>query len=109
MSYVVTIREGSTVHRERFAAMDDALEHLEGTLRPLAAVTDRDTVKAFAREIEPAEQVIARGEISGPRGMRAGIDVHGDGSTTAYTGRVRRTEIEQHRGEDAFQALRRRL
>jgi hypothetical protein len=41
--------------------------------------------------------------------MRAGVDVHADGSAEANRGRVRRSDIEQRKGETAYQALRREL
>jgi hypothetical protein len=66
-------------------------------------------VKLLRREIEPVQQVVARGEIAGPGGARGGVDVRGDGSTEAWTGRWRRRVAEQRPGEDAFAALRRAL
>ncbi len=64
--------------------------------------------KLFKRELEPVAQVAARGQISGP-GVRGGIDVRGDGSTEAWTGRWARRLVETKRREDAFGALRRAL
>jgi hypothetical protein len=98
------------VERERHDADDDAFTALEATLRPLAASTHRRPEKVLRREIEPVQQVVARGGIAGPGGARGGIDVRGDGSTEAWTGRSwRRRLVEQHPGEDAFAALRRVL
>jgi hypothetical protein len=98
------------VQRERHAAGGEALTALEAALRPVAASANRATEKVFRREIEPVHQVVARGGLSGPGGARGGIDVRGDGSTEAWTGRSwRRTLVQQDAGEDAFAALRRVL
>jgi hypothetical protein len=83
---------------------------LEAALRPLVASTHRGTAKVLGREIEPVQQVVARAGLAGPGGARGGVDVRGDGSTEAWTGRSwRRTLVEQQTGEDAFAALRRVL
>jgi hypothetical protein len=109
-SWKLTIRNGSQVERERHDDPDDAFTALEAALRPLAASTRRSTEKVFRREIEPVQQVVARGGLAGPRGARGGIDVRCDGSTEAWTGRSWRRElVAQEPGEDAFAALRRVL
>ena len=61
----------------------------------------------FGREFEPVHQVAARAEVNGPRRLRAGIDLRGDGSAEAWTGRVVRRLVELQPGEDAYAALRR--
>lgn len=106
----MTIRNGSQVERERLDDGDAAFEALEAALRPLSAATRRKTERVFKREYEPVQQVVARGGLSGPRGARGGIDVRGDGSTEAWTGRSwSRTLVLQEPREDAFAALRRVL
>jgi hypothetical protein len=98
------------VQRERHDDGDDAFTALEAALRPLAASTHRSAERVFRREVDPVQQVVARAGLSGPRGARGGIDVRGDGSTEAWTGRSwRRRLVEQRAGEDAFAALRRAL
>ena len=98
------------MQRERHSDGDEAFTALEAALRPVATSANRATEKVFRREIEPVQQVVARGALNGPGGKRGGIDVRGDGSTEAWTGRSwRRALVRQDAGEDAFAALRRVL
>jgi hypothetical protein len=98
------------VRKERYPDLDAALAGLERTGGELAdGAGARAVGGSVIRRIEPVQQVVARLELSGPGRLRAGVDVRGDGSSEAFTGRVRRRLVEQRRGEDAYAALRRAL
>ena len=99
MSYQITVRRGPRVQRDSCYTLDDALAHVE---RHAREASRREAIEAVGRRYEPGDLVAARIEIQGPTG-RAGIDVRGDGSLVAYTGRVRRRTLE---GRDPLQALR---
>ena len=107
-AYKLTVRQRGATERERFAALDDALAALEARLDDLVPGARRHTEHALVREIDPVQQVALRGEIAGP-GVRGGVDVRGDGSLEAYTGRWRRVLVERQPGETAYDALRRAL
>ena len=113
MAWRVTIRTGPKVDRLRFEALPDALEALERRCREVAAKPPRRMVKVPMRSFTPAEQVAARAEVAGPGrlfpAVRAGIDVRGDGTTEAWSGRTNRELVSQEDGEDAYAALRRTL
>ena len=95
--------------RERFGDLDAALQALEARGRDLERTADRKPAKSIlGREYEAVQQVAARLELKGPR-LRAGVDVRGDGSSEAFTGRVRRELVEQRPDESAYDALRREL
>jgi hypothetical protein len=106
--YTVTVRSGPRVDRERHETLPAALDSLELHGRELEREADgRVLGGTLIRRFEPVQQVVGRVELSGPRRLRAGIDVRGDGSSEGFTGRLRRTLIEQRRGESAYGALRR--
>ena len=102
----VTVRSGPKVEKLRAATPAEALELLETEARAAAATTRRGRIDARIRTFEPEDQVATRAELRGPR-VRAGIDVRGDGSVQAWTGRLRREALEPAPGEDAYAALRR--
>jgi hypothetical protein len=107
-AYKLTVRCRGTTERTRFGSLDDALAALEARLDDLAPEARRRAERAFAREIEPVQQVAVRGEIAGP-GVRGGVDVRGHGSAEAFTGRWRRELIDRRPGETAYDALARAL
>jgi hypothetical protein len=107
-AYKLTVRRRGATQRERFATLAQALVALEARLDDLAPDERRARERALTRELAPVQQVAIRGEVAGRR-LRAGVDVRGDGSTEAYTGRWRRVLVERQPGETAYEALRRAL
>jgi hypothetical protein len=110
VAYTLTIRQGPRVERERYGDLDTALGAIEERGRELERTANAHTRGGtIIRKIEPVQQVIARLELAGPGRLRAGLDVRGDGSSEAFTGRVRRRLVDQRDGESAYDALRRAL
>jgi hypothetical protein len=110
VSYKLRVRVRGKVERRRYEDLAAALDALDGRAGELArAANAAPEGGGLVRRIEPVQQVAARLELSGPRRLRAGLDVRGDGSTEAWTGRLSREVVEQRAGEDAFAALRRVL
>jgi hypothetical protein len=110
VSYRVTVRSGPKVQRERHDELRDALDALERRGSELQRQADgRPKGGGLMRRIEPVQRVIARLELAGPGRLRAGIDVRGDGSVEAWTGKLRRRLVEQETGESPYDALRRTL
>jgi hypothetical protein len=107
------VRAGPKVERSRYDRLEDALDVLEERARALAEDASGQPVDVKFRRFEPAEQVIARIELSGPQRLvpkvRAGLDVHGDGSTEAYLGHVKREVLTPRKGDTPYRALRRTL
>ena len=108
--YLLTVRARAKVRKTRCAALHEALEVMERQGRELEENADgRPEGGTLMRRLEPVQIVVARLELSGPRRLRAGVDVRGDGSSEAFTGRLRRRVLEQRGGESAYDALRRTL
>ena len=96
--------------RDTRPTLDDALVEIE--FRGAEAQRDARGTPVDAKVLgryEPEQQVVARIELAGPRGLRAGVDVRGDTSVQAWTGRVRRRLVEPRGGESAYDALRRAI
>jgi hypothetical protein len=109
----LTVRSGPKVKRSSFPDIQPALEELEARGHELARSAPDRAVDAKFKRFEPQQRVIARLELAGPErfvpSVRVGVDVRGDGSVEAYRGRVRRSVIEERKGESAYAALRRVL
>ena len=105
--YTLTARVSGEVRHERFDTVDEALDGLERSGHSLQGQADADSVGgSLVRRYEPHQQVVARLEVSG-RGVRAGVDIRGDGSAVAFTGRFRRRVVARENGETSYDALRR--
>jgi hypothetical protein len=109
-SYTVTTRSGAKVRKERHEQLADAIAAIERIAARLSdGASTRPVGGTLIRRLDPVQQVIGRIELSGPRRLRAGVDVRGDGSTEAYTGRLRRRLVEQRPAESPTDALKRVL
>ena len=109
MDYRVVVRSGPRVDRLEAGSLDAAIELIEARARALAGGPGRGAVELRYTTFEPVQQVAHRIELSGPRRLHAGVDVRGDGSVEAWTGRLRRRLVEQAPGASPYAALRRTL
>ena len=104
------MRTEGKVRKTHYSALTEAVTELEREGRDLAAgAHERPQGGTIIRKLEPVQIVLARLELSGPRRLRVGVDVRGDGSSEAFSGRLRRRVLEQRDGESAYDALRREL
>jgi hypothetical protein len=107
-AYKLTVRRRGESKRERFASLPETLAALEARLDDLAPGARRGRERGLVGGVEPVAQVALRGEVAGP-GVHGGVDVRGDGSAEAFTGRWRRVVVARQPGETAHDALRRAL
>src|SRR4051812_7268885 len=102
--WTLRLRHGPKVTKRRFDSLDAALDGLQQAIDD-AGPQRLGTARAFAREIEPVAQVGVRAEVAGPQRFFAkvngGVDLRGDGSPEAFTGRVNRAVVERRDGESA--------
>jgi hypothetical protein len=108
-AFTVVIRRRGKVEKARHDTLAAALDALETETRVAANTQVPRVERALGREYEPSQQVAVRGEVRGPGGVAGGIDVRGDGSAAAFTGRFARRPVEPGEREDAWSALRRAL
>ena len=111
MSWKVTVRHGSKVGREKFASLDEAIAEARRRVEEVQREGGLPAISAF-REHTPGQRVEARIEISGPgflRSREGGIDVMGDGRAIAYTGAIRKEQIEADTLDQAFGRLKEAL
>jgi hypothetical protein len=108
MSWKVTVRHGSSVGREKFGTLDEAIDDARRRVEKIRREERLPPISSI-RDFSPDERVQARIEISGPgliRGAEGGIDVMGDGQAVAYTGTIRKETIAADSLDEAFEGLR---
>ena len=89
----------------RFERLDAALDELGRRAEELSSGARAPAVDLGVRRFEPVQRVVARLELRGPRRLRAGVDVRGDGSSEGYTGRLRREPVAERGDETPWAAL----
>jgi hypothetical protein len=105
--FVLTIRNGPRVERERYDDLAGAIDALREGVVAIAGEGALPEVQML-RTFSPEQRVKARLEISTGRIFRrrdAGIDVMGDGSVVPFRGGVFRHALEPGPGEDAVDAV----
>jgi hypothetical protein len=111
--WTLTVRNGPKVERVRCDSLAQAIDALEHRIEQLAPDAGRRSVQFARRRYDPARQVAVRAELAGPGGPlsrpHGGVDLRGDGSAEAYTGRIRRRLVELRPRETPYAGLRRAL
>ena len=111
MSWKVTVRHRSSVGREKFESLDEAVAEARRRVLEIQREDRLPPITVF-RTHAPGQRVNARIEITGPgliRHPEGGIDVMGDGHAVAYTGAIRKETIEADTLDGALERLRRAL
>jgi hypothetical protein len=111
--WTLTVRSGPHVQRVRCESLDAAIDAMEQRMDELAPTARREAIQVFRRRFDAIRQVAVRAELAGPGGilgrLRGGVDLRGDGSAEAYSGRLKRSLVELHPGETPYDGLRRAL
>ncbi|MFI5010309.1 MAG: hypothetical protein ACHQDY_08560 [Solirubrobacterales bacterium] len=116
--WTLTVRDGPRVGHKRFESLSETVEAMERELDELIPTAKRRAGRSpighlAGKRFDAARQVAVRAEVAGPGGwlggVRGGVDMRGDGSIEAYTGRLRRRLVELRTGETAYEGLRRAL
>lgn len=103
------MRVNQQVTKRTYPTLTEAMDALETECRAISSSSRRQEIKVARRTYDPVRQVQARAELRGPGRAAGGIDVRGDGSVEAFTGRLRRRVIDHLDGETVYAALRKAL
>lgn len=106
--YTLTLRREGATEKQHHPTLDAALDALEQESRAFANTERRAGRTVLRRSYDAAQLVPLRAALAGRR-VRGGVDVRGDGSVEAWTGRWSRAVVEERPGESPYEALRRVL
>ena len=93
--------------REKFGTLGEAIDEARRRVEEIRREGGLPAISVF-RTHTPDQRVHARIEISGPgllHGKEGGIDVMGDGTAIAYTGAIRKEQIDADSLDGAFERL----
>ncbi|MBJ7347796.1 MAG: hypothetical protein JHC87_04395 [Thermoleophilaceae bacterium] len=112
--YTVRVRDGSKTSRSQYELLEDALVFCEAEAKRMAQEAPNRPVETGMRKFDPVDLVAGRVELSTGSWLRrsarsAGLDIRGDGSIEAYSGRISRSVVVFRVGETTFDALRRAI
>jgi hypothetical protein len=112
-SWTLTVRNGSVVERLSRDSLAASIDAMKQRLSELEPDVREDASGLFKRQFDPVRRVVVRAEIAGPGGRRSathgGVDLRGDGSVEAYTGRFRRSLVPLEGDESQYDGLLRAL
>lgn len=106
--FTLTLRREGGTEKQRFDSLEPGLDALEMEARAFANTERRWSRTVLKRTYDSSQLVPLRISIAGRR-INAGVDVRGDGSAEAWTGRWSKAMIELQDGESPYTALRRVL
>ena len=106
--YTLTLRREGATEKQRCESLERALDALELEARAFANTERRGSTTVLKRTYDSSQLVPLRVSIVGRR-LHAGVDVRGDGSAEAWTGRWGKSLVAQRAGESPYEALRRVL
>lgn len=106
--YTLKLRREGATEKQRHPTLAAALDALEQEARAFANTERREGRTVLTRSYDAVQLVPLRASLSGRR-VHVGVDVRGDGSVEAWTGRWARAVVEQQASESPYAALRRVL
>lgn len=110
-NWKLTVRNGPEVSQQGFEDLGEAVAAMRERALAIRAQGPAKQV-TMLREFRPADQVVARLQLSGRGLLRkpvAGVDVRGDGTFVPFAGGVVRDELDPTHHDTPFELVRETL